>query len=94
MSLTLIISAVLVLAATAAFVVWREPVVAFGQRSAAFMRDVRSEMRKVSWPSWDDLRRSTLVITVIVIILGVLIGLMDWLFSRILIDLFGRVFGR
>jgi preprotein translocase SecE subunit len=47
----------------------------------------------VSWPSWEELRRSTLVITVIVIILGILIGLMDWVFSRILIDLFGRVFG-
>jgi len=82
------------LAAVAVLVVWREPVLAFGQRSSAFLRDVRSEMRKVSWPSWDDLRRSTLVITVIVIILGILIGLMDWLFSRILIDLFGRVFGR
>ena len=94
MSLTVIISAGLVLAAVAVLVVWREPVLAFGQRSSAFLRDVRSEMRKVSWPSWDDLRRSTLVITVIVIILGILIGLMDWLFSRILIDLFGRVFGR
>jgi hypothetical protein len=29
-----------------------------------------------------------------VILIGILIGLMDWLFSRILIDLFGRVFGR
>lgn len=93
MNLTLIIVPVLVLALLAALVVWRQPVLAFGQRSSAFMRDVRGEMRKVSWPSWEELRRSTLVITVIVIILGILIGLMDWVFSRILIDLFGRVFG-
>jgi preprotein translocase SecE subunit len=50
-------------------------------------------MRKVSWSSWDDLRRSTVVITILVIVIGVIIGLMDWLFSKILIDLFGRVFG-
>jgi len=92
-NLSLIITAVAVLAAGAALVVWREPVLAFSQRSAAFMQDVRGELRKVSWPSWDDLRRSTGVITIIVIIIGILIGLMDWMFSRILIDLFGRVFG-
>ena len=33
------------------------------------------------------------VITIIVILIGLLIGLMDWMFSKILIDLFGRVFG-
>ena len=37
--------------------------------------------------SWDDLRRSTLVITVIVIIIGIdHRDLMDWMFSRIFID--------
>jgi preprotein translocase subunit SecE len=68
-------------------------VTALAQRSTTFMREVRAEIRKISWPTWDDLRRSTLVITVIVIILGIMIGLMDWLFSKILIDLFGRIFG-
>ena len=93
MSLSLIVTAAVVLAAATALVIWREPALAFGQRSSAFLQNVRSEMRKVSWPSMEDLRRSTLVITIIVIIIGILIGLMDWLFSRILIDLFGRVFG-
>jgi preprotein translocase subunit SecE len=92
-SLPLIITAIVLLVATVALVIWREPVLAFGQRSSAFLRDVRSEMRKVSWASVEDLRRSTLVITIIVIIIGIVIGLMDWLFSKILIDLFGRVFG-
>ena len=63
------------------------------ERSSQFMREVRSELRKVSWPTWDDLRKSTLTITVIVILIGILIGLMDRVFSLILIDLFGRVFG-
>ncbi len=63
------------------------------QRSSQFLRDVRAELRKVSWPSWEDLRRSTMVITIIVILIGLLIGLMDLMFSKILIDLFGRMFG-
>ena len=63
------------------------------QRSSQFLRDVRAELRKVSWPTWEDLRRSTGVITIIVILIGLLIGVMDLLFSKILIDFFGRIFG-
>jgi len=37
--------------------------------------------------------REVRAITVIVIVLGIMIGLMDWMFSKILIDLFGRIFG-
>ena len=68
-------------------------VIALARRSNAFLREVQAEIRKVSWPSMEDLRNSTVTITIIVILLGLLIGLMDWLFSKILIDLFGRVFG-
>jgi preprotein translocase subunit SecE len=54
---------------------------------------VRVEIRKVSWPSWDDLRRSTVVIIIIVVLVGAIIGLMDLLFQWILIDVFSRLFG-
>ena len=67
--------------------------VAVVQRTNTFLQQVRGEMRKVSWPTWDDLRRSTLVITVFVAIIGVIIGVMDSAFSLILIKWFGQVFG-
>ncbi len=63
------------------------------RRSNAFLREVQAEIKKVSWPTTEDLRNSTVTITIIVILLGLLIGLMDWMFSKILIDLFGRIFG-
>jgi len=50
-------------------------------------------MSKVTWPTWDDLRKSTIVITILLIIIGVIIGLMDWVFSKLLIDLLGRALG-
>jgi len=81
------------LATVAALVIWRQPVLAFAARSNAFLKDVQAEVRKVAWPGWEDLRNSTVVITIIVILLGILIGLMDWLFSLLLIDIFGRIFG-
>jgi len=62
-------------------------------RSVKYMRDVQNEVKKVTWPTWDDLRRTTWVIIIVVIIIGIVIGLMDKLFSVIFIDLLPRVFG-
>lgn len=61
-------------------------------RTTRYIRDVRAEVSKVTWPSLEDLRRSTLVIIVVVIIIGIIIGLMDLMFSKIVIDLFPRLF--
>jgi preprotein translocase subunit SecE len=44
-------------------------------RVVDFLREVRNEIRKVTWPTRDELRRATLVIVVFVSLLGVVIGL-------------------
>ena len=67
-------------------------VLAVVQRTSTYIQDVRMEVRKVSWPTWDDLRKSTVMILIIILILGAIIGLMDLLFSKLLIDLLGRLF--
>ncbi len=92
--LGLAIGGVVLLVAVAAVAVWRQPVFAFAKKSATYIHDVRNEIRKVAWPSWDDLRKSTMVIIVIVIIVGAIIGLMDLAFQWLLIDIFSRIFGR
>ena len=88
------IMAAIALVAGVAALVWRQPILAYSLRSTAYIRQVREEVKKVSWPTWDDLRKSTLVIIVIVVIVGAIIGLMDLLFSWVLIDMFSRLFGR
>ena len=88
------ITAALALVAGVAALVWRQPILAFSLRSTEYLGKVREEVRKVSWPTWDDLRKSTLVIIVIVVIVGAIIGLMDLLFSWVLIDVFSKLFGR
>ncbi len=87
-----IVAAVITLAVVGAFFAWRRPVLAFGVRTTAFMRDVRGEIRKVTWPTVLDLRKSTTVIVIVVLIVGVVIGVMDKLFSTLLIDFLGRLF--
>jgi len=46
-------------------------------RIVHFLRDVRGEMRKVTWPTVDELRKATVVIIGFVAFLGIMIGIMD-----------------
>ena len=62
------------------------------QRSAGYLRDVRGEIRKVTWPTWPDLRRTTVIVSIFVIVIGIIIGIMDVISSKLLIDLLGRLF--
>jgi len=48
-----------------------------------FFKDVRMEMRKVTWPSRKDLFQSTLVVLVAVAIAGAYTGALDFIFSQI-----------
>jgi preprotein translocase subunit SecE len=67
-------------------------VVAWAQRSMVYLRSVRAEVRKVTWPSQDELKRTTLVVSVFVIIIGIIIGILDRISSLLMIDWFPRLF--
>lgn len=41
------------------------------------------EMGKVSWPSRDQLKTSTIVVLMVTVIFAVFIGSFDWLLSQI-----------
>lgn len=49
-----------------------------------FLREVRTEMEKVSWPGRDEVRAATIVIIVLVIVLAMFIGGVDFVVSRVL----------
>ena len=48
-----------------------------------FARDVRSELRRVSWPDRDQLRQSTAVVLIIVIVLALYIAAVDVVFQSL-----------
>jgi preprotein translocase SecE subunit len=54
--------------------------------AVGFLRAVRAELDKVSWPSRPELVRATRMIVVLSLALGVAIGLLDWLLQKILVD--------
>ena len=51
-----------------------------------FLRAVRSELRKVTWPTQDELIKATRMIVVLSIILGLAIGWLDLLLNLVLVD--------
>jgi preprotein translocase subunit SecE len=48
-----------------------------------FMNGVQFEMRKVSWPTWDELRGSTMTVLGLSLILGIFLFVVDFFLSRI-----------
>ena len=57
-----------------------------------FLREVRNELRKVTWPTFDELKKATTVIVIFVTILGLAIGLMDAFFQWVFVKLVARLF--
>ena len=47
---------------------------------------VREEMRKVTWPTRDELIKATRMIIILALLLGVAIGLLDWVLQLILVE--------
>lgn len=53
------------------------------QKLVTFYREVVVEMGKVSWPSRDELKTSTIVVLMVTAIFAVFIGAFDWILSQI-----------
>ena len=55
-----------------------------------FVREVRAELRKVAWPSKDEVVNSTIIVLVAVIVMGALIFAMDLSFAKFVFFLFNE----
>ena len=45
---------------------------------AQFAREVRAELRKVAWPTRDEVIRFSIIVTVAVVLLTAFVALIDW----------------
>jgi preprotein translocase subunit SecE len=57
----------------------------------AFLEGVRAEIRKVAWPTKPELMKATRMILILSFVLGVVIGLVDWLLQLILVSGLSRL---
>ncbi len=56
------------------------------QRLAVYMQETREELKKCSWPNWEELKGSTALIVVMIGLLGAFVVITD----RILFTIFIR----
>jgi len=67
----------------------RQPAAAEERTSPGqFIREVRSELKKVSWPTRTEVINYSIVVFFTVVVLTVFVGLLDWLFSVSILELF------
>ena len=63
------------------------PRVGYAGRLAQFLRDVRAEMKRVSWPSVSDVKNTTIITLIAVIFFAVYLFLVDRVWSFLLTQL-------
>jgi preprotein translocase SecE subunit len=50
----------------------------------AYLKETRAELNKVHWPSQDEARTLTLVVVSVTVAMAALLGLLDFVFDRLL----------
>ena len=50
-------------------------------RFADYVKQTREELRKCSWPSWQELKGSTIVVAIAIVLLGGFTVFVDFIFS-------------
>ncbi len=58
--------------------------VKFSERVKKFFRDYKSEIKKIVWCPWKQVKNNTAVVVVVVLAVGVLVGLLDLGFSKVI----------
>jgi len=53
-------------------------------RLASYVQLTREELRKCSWPTWAELKGSTVVVTIAIALLGGFTVVVDFVFTRLL----------
>jgi preprotein translocase subunit SecE len=59
-----------------------------GQASWILLKEARSEIRRVVWPSWDETFQTTMIVLVLILVFALLLWLLDsglsWLVSTVI----------
>ena len=61
---------------------WKQGVIA---RIRLYIQETREELKKCSWPSWEELKGSTALISIMIALLGGFVVLVDTVLFKIFI---------
>jgi len=54
------------------------------RRLATYVQETREELKKCTWPNWEELRGSTVLIAVTILLMGGFVWVCDFILSFIL----------
>ena len=77
----IIVSASIIVLAAVAFVICYFAIPSFQEKVKKFFSDYKSELKKVTWSSKEDVRRNTITVIVVIVALVIVIALLDVIFS-------------
>ncbi len=56
----------------------------FGKKLVKYFKETKAELKKVTWPTWKQLKQNTGVIITFIILIGLFLFLIDLGFSRLI----------
>ena len=77
----IIVSASIIVLGAVAFVICYFAIPSFQEKVKKFFSDYKSELKKVTWSSKEDVRRNTITVIVVIVALVVVIAILDIIFS-------------
>ena len=51
-------------------------------RITSFARSIKSEVKKISWSPWTDVRKNTIVVVVVIAICVIALAIVDYVFAQ------------
>ena len=76
----IIVSASIIVLAAVAFVICYFAIPKFREKVKKFFSDYKSELKKVTWSSKEDVRKNTITVIVVILVLVIVIALLDFIF--------------
>lgn len=76
----IIVSASIIVLAAIAFVICYFAIPKFREKVKKFFSDYKSELKKVTWSSKEDVRKNTITVIVVILVLVIVIALLDFIF--------------
>ncbi len=61
------------------------------QRLGKYFKDVRAEVKRVVWPTRDDVLNSSLVVVVMLIIMTAFVAIVDFATNAVIIDFLAKI---
>jgi len=69
----------------------KEPGLSFFARMTKYFREVRQELKKVAWPSREELTTYTIVVFGVTTVLTLVVFGLDWAFSKAIVNVLNAI---